>query len=322
MSRLVFLATCLSIVMIVRAAPAYDTGEGSLHVANASFSLHDGKRSKDLPVTAYFPKENGAFPVIVFSHGALGSGRSYVNLLSFWASRGYVCLAPTHDDSLSLHGQQIREQGGRQVAREEFTQLFHDPSGWKNRAADVSFVISSFDEIQKLEPQLKGKLDVARVGVGGHSYGAYTTNLVAGALVDLPEEKSHSFKEDRAHAFLILSGAGPAQMGLTEHSWDHCEKPMMFETGSRDPGASGEGPLWRLHAYDSCPSGDKFSVYIDNATHFTFVGRRDSKEFDVVKASSIAFWDAYLKDDPAAKAYLKSDSISHLSNNGVTFKSK
>src|SRR6476660_9432957 len=123
MRRLVFLVAFLC---IARFAPAYDTGEGSLHVASANFSIHDAARNKDLPITAYFPKEGG-YPVIVFSHGALGSGKSYVNLHSFWASRGYVCLAPTHDDSLTLHPQQIREQGGRHVAREEFTQLFHDP---------------------------------------------------------------------------------------------------------------------------------------------------------------------------------------------------
>src|SRR5206468_9874343 len=154
--------------------------------------------------------------------------------------------------------------------------------GWKNRAADISLVISSFDDIQRLAPELKGRLDAAHIGVGGHSYGAYTTNLIAGALVDLPEHKAHNFKDDRATAFLVLSGAGPAQMGLTEHSWDHCDKPMMFETGSRDPGAKGQGPVWRVHPYDSCPPGDKYSVYIEGATHFTFVGRRDDKQFDVV----------------------------------------
>jgi predicted dienelactone hydrolase len=302
--------------------PQYQTGQGSLQLDSANIKLRDTKRNKDLPVFAYFPKEAGSYPVIVFSHGALGSGKSYANLLSFWAGRGYVCLAPTHDDSLTLHPEQIRKQGGREVAREEFTQLFHDPPGWKNRAADISLVIDSLDQVQKLAPALKGKLDAVHIGVGGHSYGAYTTHLVSGALVDLPEEKAHSFKDDRAKAFLVLSGAGPSQMGLTEHSWDHCDKPMMFETGSRDPGAKGQGPMWRLHAYDSCPAGDKYSIYIENASHFTFVGRQESKEFDVVKASSIAFWDAYLKDDPAARGYLKSDAILHLNENGVTYKSK
>ncbi|HKE56929.1 MAG TPA: hypothetical protein VKB46_09515 [Pyrinomonadaceae bacterium] len=37
--------------------------------------------------------------------------------------------------------------------------------------------------------------------------------------------------------------------------------------------------------------------------------------FDYVKIASIAFWDAYLKNDRTAKAYLKSNSLVSYSNN-------
>jgi predicted dienelactone hydrolase len=315
-AAIVFFAICAS------RAVAYDVGAGSLQVGSTNLKLHDARRNKDLPLIAYFPKSAGPFPVIVFSHGATGTGKAYGNLLEFWAGRGYVVLAPTHEDSFALHPERAREHGVREAALETIQQMVDDPPGWRNRATDVSFVIDSLNEIERLSPELKGELDAEHIGVGGHSYGAYTTNLVAGATVDLPQEKAHSFKDDRVSAFLVLSGQGPAQMGLTEHSWDHCEKPMMFETGSKDTGAKGQGPLWRLHPYASCPPGDKYSVYIDGAQHFTFVGRRESREFDVVKASSIAFWDAYLRDDSAARTYLKSDAISHLHDNGVTYKSK
>ena len=128
MNKLMLGCALLCTFRIARGSdPSYQTGEGSLHADSANVTLHDAKRKKDLPIIAYFPKEASSYPVIVFSHGALGSGKSYANLLSFWAGRGYVCLAPTHDDSLTLHPEQIRKQGGREVAREEFTQLFHDP---------------------------------------------------------------------------------------------------------------------------------------------------------------------------------------------------
>src|SRR5438874_652897 len=64
--------------------------------------LHDKRRDKDLPVYVSYPKGEGPFPVIVFSHGAGGTGRHYEALLKFWSSHGYVCLAPTHAESLSL----------------------------------------------------------------------------------------------------------------------------------------------------------------------------------------------------------------------------
>src|SRR2546426_4571608 len=179
------LLTFLSLLGTVPPAsdPAYNVGEGSLRVTGANFTIHDLKRNKDLPVVAYFPNEQGSYPVIVFSHGATASGRSYASLLQFWASHGYVCLAPTHDDSLSLHPEQTRRLGVLAAAREQLGQLFHDPPGWKNRTADISFVIDSLPEIPKQVPDLEGKLDGAHIGIGGHSYGAYTTNLIAGALV-------------------------------------------------------------------------------------------------------------------------------------------
>jgi len=44
--------------------------------------------------------------------------------------------------------------------------------------------------------------------------------------------------------------------------------------------------------------------------------------FDYVKIASIAFWDAYLKDEPKAKAYLRSDSLVAYNNKSVTIDRK
>src|SRR5215831_18622277 len=71
--------------------------------------LKDARRKKTLPVALCFPREAGAYPVIVFSHGAFGSGDRVLALPRFWASHGYVCLAPTHADSLKLRRQASQE---------------------------------------------------------------------------------------------------------------------------------------------------------------------------------------------------------------------
>jgi predicted dienelactone hydrolase len=49
----------------------------------------------------------GQFPVIVFSHGAGGSGQNYFPLTHYWATHGYVIIQPTHNDSIALR----RERG-------------------------------------------------------------------------------------------------------------------------------------------------------------------------------------------------------------------
>ena len=96
---------------------------------------------------------------------------------------------------------------------------------------------------------------------------------------------------------------------------------------------------WREDPFTYSPPGDKYLVFIDGAFHMSFtgalaqadnsqlarrpivarlVGRTDQKAvFDYVKIASIAFWDAYLKTDANAKAYLKSNSLIDYSRNSV-----
>jgi predicted dienelactone hydrolase len=64
--------------------------------------LHDAQRKKDLPVFVSYPKGDGKFPVIVLSHGAMGSGDMGFPIVQHWTSHGYVVLCPTHADSIKL----------------------------------------------------------------------------------------------------------------------------------------------------------------------------------------------------------------------------
>ena len=328
------------------AAEAYKPDAGPCAVVSASpITLHDAKRSKDLQVAATFPKEGGPWPVIVFSHGAGGSGTAYMPLARFWVSHGYVCLAPTHADSLSLREKTEEASGGMAGI---VSRALRDHKGWQNRARDVSFLIDSLAEIEEKVPALKGRMDAKRLGVGGHSYGAFTTQLIGGATVDLPGgEKAVCFADPRPLAFLLLSGQGTAQMGLMERSWDAIKRPMMVMTGTRDRGARGQDWPWRLEPYKFAPPPDKYSVLIEGANHMSFLGRlaegdgaggigflralltgaaddeTDQKAvFAYIKISTLAFWDAYLKGDAKAKAYLASDALPAYSKGAVRLERK
>jgi len=58
---------------------------------------HDANRDRDVPVKIYSPKSgNGPFPVIIFSHGLVGSREGYEYLGRHWASRGYVSVHLQH----------------------------------------------------------------------------------------------------------------------------------------------------------------------------------------------------------------------------------
>lgn len=308
------------------ASTCYKADAGPFRVQSAIYVvLHDQKRQKDLPVSAYFPasEARGKLPVIVFSHGAGGSGETGLPLVKHWASHGYVVLCPTHDDSLRLRLRQGKDvsDGMRGVVRRALTR----EGDWVNRPKDVSFVLDSLGAIEAKTPALKGRLNIERLGVGGHSFGAFTAQAIGGATIRLTgRDKPLSLADKRPKAILVLSGQGRGQMGLHERSWDGIRLPMMCVTGSLDRGAKGQPPAWRFEPYDRSPPGDKYLLFIQGAHHGSFTGRYaegggrllfrrvggDQKAiFQWVKAATTAFWDTYLKGEKGAREFLRSDAL-------------
>ncbi len=304
---------------------AYKLIDGPYEVEEvAQLLLRDAPRGKNLPVRITYPSGDGPFPVIIFSHGAGGSKDCCTELTHHWASYGYVTLQPTHADSIRLR----RQQGERGGMREAVGDAVRDPAAGANRARDVSFLIDSFAELGRRVPALKGKLDAKRIGMSGHSLGAYTAQLVAGAAVDAPGAKSARYTDERVRAFVLLSGKGRTRQELRDPSWDQLTRPMMSMTGSLDPGG-GVHPEWKKEPFDFTPAGDKYHVFIEAANHMSFIGARaplrsaasqDNAKtiFSYVLMATQAFWDAYLKSDAKAKAYLDSAALANYSDGGVT----
>jgi len=300
----------------------YVAETGPFEVAKASkILLHDAQRGKELPVDALWPKGDGPFPLIVYSHGAFSSGDMVQNgPPKHWASYGYICLLPTHADSMK----QLRASGlsRREALRKVMASKENGWSDvWSDRPADVTFLLNSLNLLEAAIPELNGKINREQIGVGGHSLGAYTAQLIGGATIDTPDGKNQSFADERVNAVLQLSGQGTDQQGLTKESWRSFTTPMMTMTGSRDRGAQRQGPEWKKEPFDFSPEGDKFHVDIEGAHHGSFNGHMrtpaQQKIFGYVQIATLAFWDAYLKEDPAAQAFLRSNGLATLSEEAV-----
>lgn len=156
--------------------------------------------------------------------------------------------------------------------------------------------------------------------------GASTADALAGALVDLPGHPATNFADSRVKAVLLLSPQGPGEFGLTDHSWDHVTLPLMSMTGSLDSGANGQGPNWKKIPFERSQPGDKYHVFIEGASHMSFIVARTlmpvrAREGEAIlgysNAASLAFWDAYLKADTAAKDYLRSNALPDDSHGAV-----
>jgi predicted dienelactone hydrolase len=295
----------------------YSLNAGPYQVLTSERVLHDPARDKDLPLEIYYPAGAGPFPVIIFSHGALASKDCYSELGRYWASFGYVSIHPSHADSIA----DSRFRG-------TLLEAISDPKGWANRPKDISFIIDSFSEIEKLVPQLSGKLDRRHIGVGGHSFGAYTASLVGGTTITIPgDDEPQSFRDRRVKAVLLLSPQGIGHMGLTARSWHSLHPPMLLMYGSLDFGAWGEAADWRSEPYQMAPSGNKYKVELAGGRHMGFAGssRRggvQNEVFDCTKLETLAFWDAYLKHSPTAREYLDSDGLKEFCRGFAKFAAK
>lgn len=226
--------------------------------------LHDAQRNKDLPFSVEYPIRGTNHPVIIFSH-ALGLSKSqYLGLSSYWASFGYVVIKPSHADAGSAA--RLRDSATPPEAQ--------TPQQWRDRARDISFIIDSFAQLEQQYPELAGKLDRSRVGVGGHSYGAFTTMLLAGATPFMNNAPIR-LADPRIKAFLAMSPQGvDATTGLTAESWRDVRSPVLFMTGSADVSTRQADPAnWRRQAFENSPAGDKYFVSVEGAGTTSFTGQ-------------------------------------------------
>ena len=150
--------------------PSYSSSAGEIPVGVIpAATLSDEQRNRRLDLTIEYPTRAGSYPVIVFSTGFGTPSRTYIGLSSYLATHGYVVIKVGHPES-----------------RPDVTDLAEiwknqTPADWRNRTRDLSFIIDSFAALQERYPELTGKLDATKVGVAGHSYGAFATMLLAGA---------------------------------------------------------------------------------------------------------------------------------------------
>jgi predicted dienelactone hydrolase len=275
--------------------------------------LRDAKREKDLQVRITYPSGTGLCPVVVWSHGAYGSKDLYQPLARHWASHGYLVLQANHSDSFAL-GMRPGDPGA-----------FRD---WESRPKDVSFMLDSLEVIEQQVPALKGRLDRKRIGVGGHSYGAHTAQLIGGVTTRAPRSTDRvSHADPRVKAVIILSGQGTGEM-LDTNSWKTLTRPALVVTGSKDDsGRTGKPYTWRLEPFEYAPPGDKYLLFIEGAHHgFGGIagavrtqgsGPPDPAQVRWVNAAAVAFWDAHLRDHAAARAFLASEQLAKHSQSAA-----
>ncbi len=271
-------------------------------------TLNDKERQRDVPIRVYLPYGKTPAPVVFFSHGLGGSREGCSYLGTQWAGRGYVAVFLQHPGS-DTSVWKDKPLGQRMTAMRQAA----DVKNFMLRVKDVPFVLDQLELLTKADGHvLAGRLDLTRVGMSGHSFGAVTTQAVSGQLA---VRGNFSFTDQRIKAAIAFSPSSP-RGGDPAQAFGSVKIPWMLMTGTKDVAIIGDANVpSRLAVFPALPPGGKYELVLDGAQHSAFgdgllpgeLSKHNPNHHRVILALSTAFWDAYLRGDADAKVWLDGD---------------
>ena len=339
---LVALAIGLRVVTSLAAEPKGHTGAegwrkaGPNQVAVAKFEWTDATRQREVPVKIYCPESNGRHPIIIMSHGLGGSRDGYEYLGRHWASHGYVSVHLQHkgsDDEVWKTVPDAERRGSMQKSAANLTNAL-------NRPRDVTFVIDRLEQLDREAGPLQGRLDLARIGMAGHSFGGYTTLAIAGQTAPGLLGKTFTLADRRVRAAVPMSAPVPKQRDKLDQIFGSIKIPCLHMTGTLDDSPIGETKAAeRRLPFDHIHLADQYLVTFVGGDHMVFSGRprrseklvlpgwqgsdrKDAMFQELIRAATTAFWDAYLRDDAKAKGWLTGSGCAAMLGENATFEKK
>jgi predicted dienelactone hydrolase len=278
--------------------------------APIDFTVTDTNRHRDIPILVYLPADTNAAPVVLFSHGLGGNRQASAYLSRHWAARGYGAVFLQHpgsDDGVWKN----------QLLLERNRAMRNAASGpnFLLRVKDVPAVLDQLARWQGVTNHpLAGRLDLKRVGMSGHSFGAVTTQAVSGQAAP---GGGQPFTDRRIKAAIAFSPSEPAT-GSPAQAFGQVTIPWLLMTGTKDVARLGGATIGaanveqRLSVFPALPPGSKYELELHDAQHSAFTDRalpgdsgpRNPNHHRAILALTTAFWDAYLKGDAAARAWL------------------
>ncbi|CAN7593468.1 alpha/beta hydrolase family protein [Acidovorax delafieldii] len=277
-----------------------------------SLDWFDVQRQRQVPAKLYLPAAEaaaGSLPLVVFSHGIGGSRDGYSYLGRYFAAHGYG----------SLHVQHVGSD--RQLW---LGNLFTLPARLSNAAQDSEAVNRVQDlryALDKLLASQEGALfDTRRIAAAGHSYGANTTMLMAGAQVEQQGQKM-SLRDSRITAAILLSAPPFYGMGDPGKILAGIDVPTLHITATDDviqiPGyVSGlQDRLDIFKAMGSKRAAPKVLAVFRDGSHSIFTDRAGTGGLNLnprVKVATRQLALAFLNGIPASN-YMAVDewSLSH-----------
>lgn len=309
MPTIALVLCCFALLASVSEAQAYDPLALPIdtQAVPRDLDVRDERRDRTIPVRVVLPPDASApCPVVLFSHGLGGSREGCGYLGDHWSARGYAAVFLQHPGSDTAVWQDA-PPARRLAALRDAASL----ANFRLRVEDVAAVIDALAAWNRDEGHpLAGRLDLDRVGMAGHSFGAQTAQAVSGQSYPLVGRR---FTDPRIKAAVIMSPGTPQGRRDPGDAFADVAIPWLLMTGTKDTAAiGGQSVESRLAVFPALPEGLAYELVLHDAEHSAFTDRalpgdrepRNPNHHRAILALSTAFWDAFLRDDADARAWL------------------
>jgi predicted dienelactone hydrolase len=210
---------------------------------------------------------DGPFPLIIVSHGYVGSRYLMTYLTENLASKGYVVVALDHTES-----------------------TFSDSKGFAstllNRAKDDLFILNKMADLHKSKSEFTGVIDANNTAIIGYSMGGYGALNIAGAGYSGKLDTLFTTITSGSKAAQVLTMKNPdfnksidprikaivafAPWGMRNNVWDaqglaNMKVPTFFIAGRQDDISGYEDGIKAI--FKGTVNSDRYLLTYDNARH-------------------------------------------------------
>jgi len=280
----------------------------------------DTARQRTVPVRVYLPdaQQTEKSPIVLLSHGLGGSRDGFPYLGEYWSKHGYIVIVMQHPGS---DREAMTRRPGSPVAG-SLGDAINAENG-QARVADVKFVLDELARRMEADDKLKGRLDLDRIALGGHSFGAHTVLSVAGRFPFEPEP--------RIKSAIAMSPSLPTATGATA-LLRRIQIPMLHLTGTKDnsPVRPDFKPIERRVPFDNINAPEQYLVIFNDGDHMLFSGharvlglsRLEQEYQPIIQELTLKFLDATLRKDADAEKWLNGIGYTELLGERATFERK
>jgi dienelactone hydrolase len=228
-----------------------------------------GEPTRTLVTVIHYPQGDGPFPLIVLAHGQTGNPSKFSQLMTAWASAGFVVAAPV----FPLTSNQT---------------TFETVGDYVNQPADMSFVIDQMlARSNDNHGPLARRVDKRHIGVAGLSLGGATVYGIT---------FNSCCRDHRVDAALVMAGILLPYNGTYEFP----PVPLLIIHGNGDPG--GRDPYGMARP-------PKYLMTLDRPTHSPPFEDTPDPADELVVTVTVDFWHAYLYKQRGALDALSANAM-------------